>query len=136
MTHVGSSHPAAAGWETFPQPVLDHEMAPFLLKRIVLAVFVIVVVTVVVSFAIRLSGDPATMLMTGGQANFTAQDLERIRASLGIDRPFLEQYAIYMKGVLGGDFGTTFFGRQPVNELLGRALPATLLLAFTSLLGS
>jgi len=111
-------------------------MATFLLKRVFLALFVIVAVTLLVSYTIRLSGDPATMLMTGGQANFTAQDLERIRASLGIDRPFLVQYALYMKDVLRGNFGTTFFGRQPVNQLLGRALPATLLLALTSLAGS
>ena len=111
-------------------------MAVFLLKRVLLALFVVVAVTLLVSYAIRLSGDPATMLMTGGQANFTVEDLERIRKSLGVDRPFLVQYGIYMEGVLQGDFGTTFFGRQPVNALIGQALPATLLLAFTSLLGS
>jgi peptide/nickel transport system permease protein len=108
----------------------------FLLKRLLLALFVVVVVTLLVSFAVRLSGDPATMLMTGGQANFTAADIARIRASLGVDRPFLLQYAVYMQGVLQGDFGTSFFGRQPVNALIGQALPATLLLALTSLVGS
>jgi peptide/nickel transport system permease protein len=111
-------------------------MAAFLLKRVLLALFVVIAVTLLVSYAVRLSGDPATMLMTGGQANFTVEDLERIRKSLGIDRPFLVQYFLYMKGVLHGDFGTTFFGRQPVNALMERALPATLLLALTSLIGS
>jgi len=111
-------------------------MAPFLLKRVVLALFVVLVVTLLVSFAIRLSGDPATMLMTGGQANFTAEDLDRIRKSIGIDRPFPIQYVHYMAGMLVGDFGRSFFGRQSVSDLIGRTLPATVLLAFASLLGS
>ena len=111
-------------------------MAAYLLKRLLLAVFVVFAVTLLVSFAIRLSGDPATMLMTGGQANFTAEDLDRIRKAIGIDKPFIVQYADYMRGVLVGDFGKSFFGRQPVSELIGQTLPATVLLAFTSLIGS
>src|SRR5882724_4564207 len=100
-------------------------MAVYLLKRLLLAVFVVFAVTLLVSFAIRLSGDPATMLMTGGQANFTAEDLDRIRKAIGIDKPFIVQYAHYMRDVLVGDFGKTFFGRQSVSELIGQALPAT-----------
>jgi peptide/nickel transport system permease protein len=111
-------------------------MAFFLLKRVLLAIFVVVAVTLLVSFAIRLSGDPATMLMTGGQANFTAADLDRIRKAIGIDKPFIVQYARYMQGVIFGDFGRSFFTSQSVADLIGRALPATLLLAFVSLIGS
>lgn len=111
-------------------------MAAFLLKRVLLALFVVFVVTLLVSFTIRLSGDPATMLMVGGQANFTAEDLERIRKAIGIDKPFYLQYLQYMKGVLVGDFGQSFFSRQSVSDLIGQTLPATVLLAFLSLLGS
>src|SRR5262245_41120110 len=111
-------------------------MAAFLLKRLLLAIFVVIAVTLLVSFAIRLSGDPATMLMTGGQANFTAEDLDRIRKSIGIDKPFIVQYVRYMQGVLLGDFGRSFFSRQSVGELIGQTLPATVLLAFVSLIGS
>lgn len=111
-------------------------MAAYLLKRVFLAVFVVFAVTLLVSFAIRLSGDPATMLMTGGQANFTAADLDRIRKAIGIDKPFLVQYADYMRGVFVGDFGKSFFSRQSVSDLIGQTLPATVLLAFTSLIGS
>jgi len=111
-------------------------MAFFLLKRLFLAIFVVVAVTLLVSFAIRLSGDPAAMLMTGGQANFTPEDLDRIRKAIGIDKPFIVQYVRYMEGVLLGDFGRSFFTNQSVGDLIGRALPATLLLAFVSLIGS
>ena len=111
-------------------------MAIFLLKRLFLAIFVVVAVTLLVSFAIRLSGDPATMLMTGGQANFTAEDLDRIRKAIGIDKPFIVQYVRYMQGVIFGDFGRSFFTNQSVGDLIGRALPATLLLALVSLIGS
>src|SRR5258707_3179048 len=108
-------------------------MAVYLLKRLLLAVFVVFAVTLLVSFAIRLSGDPATMLMTGGQANFTAEDLDRIRKAIGIDKPFIVQYVNYMQGVFAGDFGKSFFGRQSVSDLIGQSLPATVLLAFVSL---
>ena len=111
-------------------------MAFFLLKRLFLAIFVVVAVTLLVSFAIRLSGDPAAMLMTGGQANFTPEDLDRIRKAIGIDKPFIVQYVRYMQGVIFGDFGRSFFTSQSVGDLIGRALPATLLLALVSLIGS
>jgi peptide/nickel transport system permease protein len=94
--------------------------------------FVIVVVTLLVSYAIRLSGDPATMLARGG-GSISADDLQRIRAGLGLDRPFHVQYLSFLTGIVRGDFGKSFFGGTPVWNLIAQALPATLLLAFLSL---
>lgn len=107
-------------------------MADFLLRRLAQAVFVVLVVTLVVSYAVRLSGDPTASLLGGG-GEITQADIDRIRASLGIDRPFLAQYFSYLGHLLRGDFGVTFFGRQSVAALIGQALPATLLLAAVSL---
>ncbi len=107
-------------------------MAGLLLRRLVQAVFVVLVVTLLVSFAVRLSGDPTASLLTGS-GEITQADLDRIRASLGIDRPFLAQYFSFLRGVLVGDFGVTFFSRQSVGSLIAGALPATLLLAALSL---
>jgi peptide/nickel transport system permease protein len=106
-------------------------MAGFILKRLLQAVFVVLAVTLIVSFAIRLSGDPAVML--AGGSNITEKDLQNIRQALGLERPFYVQYLAFLKGMLVGDFGRSFMGGTPVSLLISKALPATLLLAFASL---
>lgn len=110
-------------------------MTGFLIKRVLQAVFVIVAVTLLVSYAVRLTGDPALML-SQGSGSVTEQDLANIRQALGLNRPFHEQYLSYMQGLLHGDFGRSFMGGTSVAKLIGDALPATLMLAFTSLIAS
>jgi peptide/nickel transport system permease protein len=108
-------------------------MGAFILKRVLQAIFVVLVVTLFVSYAVRLSGDPALMLSQGA-GSVTEQDLQNIRAGLGLDRPFLVQYVEFVRGVLVGDFGRSFMGGTPVSRLIADALPATLALASVSLL--
>ena len=108
-------------------------MSGFILKRLLQAAFVLLVVTLFVSYAVRLSGDPALMLSQGA-GSVTEQDLQNIRTGLGLDRPFLVQYADFVRGLLVGDFGRSFMGGTPVRGLIADALPATLSLALVSLL--
>lgn len=108
-------------------------MSGFLIKRLLQAIFVVLVVTLFVSYAVRLSGDPALMLSQGA-GSVTEEDLQNIRAGLGLDRPFLVQYGDFLGGAVQGDFGLSFMGGTPVARLMGDALPATLALAFVSLL--
>lgn len=110
----------------------DKNLAGFLIKRILQAIFVVIVVTLTVAFAIRLTGDPALML-TQGAGSVTEADLERIREGLGLNQPFLVQYMNFIKGLFTLDFGRSFLGGTPVSLLIKDALPATLMLAFTSL---
>ena len=107
-------------------------MIGFLVKRLLQAVFVVLVVTLFVSYAVRLSGDPAIMLAQGA-GSVTEEDLKNIRTGLGLDRPFPVQYYAFVKGMLVGDFGRSFLGGTPVSRLIGDALPATLALAGCSL---
>ena len=106
----------------------------FILKRVIQAGFVLVAVTLFVSFAIRLTGDPAVMMLRES-ANVTPEDLERIREGLGLNRPFLVQYGDFIAGLVTGDLGVSFF-RGAIGPLISSALGATLLLALTSLLVS
>jgi len=108
-------------------------MSGFLIKRLLQAIFVVLVVTLFVSYAVRLSGDPALMLSQGA-GSVTEEDLQNIRTGLGLDRPFLVQYGDFLGGAVQGDFGLSFMGGTPVAQLMGDALPATLALAFVSLL--
>lgn len=107
-------------------------MAKFLLYRILQAIFVVIAVTLIVSFAIRLTGDPAVMLAQGA-GSITEADLARIREALGLNQSFLAQYIGFLRGLVVGDFGRSFMGGTPVSDLISRALPATLALAFASL---
>ena len=110
-------------------------MVQFLAKRIAQAIFVVFAVTLIVSLAIRMTGDPAVMLMQGS-GSITEADLARIRTALGVDQPFYVQYFQFIKGLVTWDLGKSFRGGTPVNVLIANALPSTLLLALASLLVS
>ncbi len=110
-------------------------MTLFLIRRFAQALFVVFAVTLIVSWAVRLSGDPAVML-TQGAGSVTEQDLANIRLALGLDRPFHVQYLGFLKGLFAGDLGNSFMGGTPVTVLIAKALPATLILAVSALLVS
>lgn len=107
-------------------------MSGFLIKRLLQAIFVVLVVTLFVAYAVRLSGDPALMLAQGA-GSVTEEDLRNIRAGLGLERPFAVQYFEFLRGAVVGDLGKSFMGGTPVSRLIADALPATLALALLSL---
>ena len=76
-------------------------------------------------------GDPATMV--AGVAA-TEQDIEAVRISLGLDKPFLVQYGIYLKKLLTFDLGTSYTTRQPIIQEIAVRLPFTINLAVASII--
>ncbi|MDM7274765.1 MAG: ABC transporter permease [Thermoprotei archaeon] len=80
-------------------------------------------------FVRLLPGDPAR-LIAGPEA--LEEDIQRIRAHLGLDRPLYEQFITYMASLLRGDLGTSIkYGTPVLEEILAR-LPYTLALAFVA----
>jgi len=77
-------------------------------------------------------GDPVQIMYAQSQGT-TPEQLEEVRHRLGLDRPLIEQYVMYMGRILQGDFGKTIRGEQPVLDLLLLRLPYTLVLAATAL---
>lgn len=73
-------------------------------------------------------GDPA-VIIAGDYA--TTQDIERIRARLGLDRPLATQAAIWLSSVARGDLGTSIYSGLPVTKLIGQRVGPTA--ALTSL---
>ncbi|HJG42608.1 ABC transporter permease [Corynebacterium phoceense] len=71
-------------------------------------------------------GDPVEAL--GGDRGLTEAARARIAAEYNLDKPFLVQYLLYVKGILSFDFGTTFSG-VPVTEVMANAFPVTIKLA-------
>lgn len=108
-------------------------MANFLVKRLLQAIFVLFAITLLVAFAIRLTGDPALML-TQGAGSVTEADLVLIREALGINKPFFTQYFEFILGLFSFDLGRSFLGGTPVSELISTSLPATLILAVSVML--
>ncbi len=104
-------------------------MATYILRKILYTVVVLIGV-VAVTFFIRPPGDPTRVLL--GQRADEAS-VAAMREQLGLDRPLYEQMAIYMKNLLQGDLGTSIATQRSVSETIIERIPATALLALTSI---
>ena len=83
-------------------------------------------------FLLRLApGDPARIL--AGQDAPSEEQIEAIRANLGLDQPLPIQFWKYLQGLAQGDLGQSITYRQPVLDLILERLPATLMLTMTSI---
>jgi peptide/nickel transport system permease protein len=94
----------------------------FLAGRVAQTVLSMLVVISIVFFLTRLSGNPIHLLL---DVNASERDQEILTHHLGLDRPVPVQYAIYVKNIFLGDFGTSIITRRPVTEHIWERLPAT-----------
>jgi len=78
-------------------------------------------------------GDPAEIMLTECGNVPTPELLEKTRAELGLDKPFLVQYGTWLKGVMTGDMGTSYSMKVPVVDKLVSCFWPTLELALASL---
>lgn len=102
-------------------------------KRSLQAIFVILFISVVVFFAVRLApGDPV-MTVLGAIGN-NAEKSEMLREQMGLNAPLIVQYLTWMGGVLRGDFGVSMISGQPVLDIILSRLPASLELIGLSVL--
>ena len=106
-------------------------MIAFIIARLLQAIPVLLVVGFISFAMFQFVGDPLVALL--GQ-NFTAEEAEAMRHTLGMDQPFLVQYVNFLGRVLHGDFGISYRLAKPVSELLAERLPATAELAFSAAL--
>jgi ABC-type dipeptide/oligopeptide/nickel transport system permease component len=98
----------------------------FLLRRGAQALFVIFGVACVTFFVLRLvPGDPARLMVPPGSSE---EVVEAIRIKLGTNLPLLEQFWVYLVGLVQGDLGTSFRYERPVLDLVLSVFPATLAL--------
>src|SRR5919201_5692402 len=94
--------------------------------RILQSLIALAMLSVVVFVLARATGDPLHMILP---MNASAEDYANARAYLGLDRPYVEQYASFVGRALTGDFGTSIRARKPVGELLRERLPNSIKLA-------
>ncbi len=107
-------------------------MYKYILKRMLMMIPVVIGVSLLVFFVLKLTpGDPARVV-AGAQADDAA--VEQIREELGLNKPLVQQYLTYMAGLLHGDMGVSYTTGKPVfGEILSR-IPTTFTLAFSGVL--
>jgi peptide/nickel transport system permease protein len=99
-------------------------MLAYIARRIIATIPVMLVVAFFVFSLLYLApGDPAAII-AGDQA--TPADVERIRASLGLDRPFLVRFGEWLWQIMHGDLGTSIFTNLPVSHMIAQRIEPTL----------
>jgi len=99
-------------------------MFAYTARRVLTTIPVMLVVALFVFSLLYIApGDPAAII-AGDQA--TPADVERIRASLGLDRPFLVRFGEWLWQILHGDLGTSIFTNLPVSHMIQQRIEPTL----------
>lgn len=105
-------------------------MKKFVLKRVGYALLSLVLLSMTIFVLVRVTGDPTVLLVEPGASK---GDLEALRAQLGLDRPWVVQYASFVRDLVRGDLGHSFYYRTPVLELYLGRLPNSLVLAMAAM---
>ena len=108
-------------------------MTVYILRRLAQTLLVLFVTSALVFGGLYLVGNPIEILV-----NPAADEMEKARAAaaLGLDRPVLEQYWLFIRGALAGDLGRSFVFGRPALEVILERMPATLELAFLAMVMS
>jgi peptide/nickel transport system permease protein len=104
----------------------------YLLGRIIATIPVVILISLLVFLLIHAApGDPADLLLSD---EASAADIAEARHRWGLDQPIYVQYLRFLANIASGDLGISFRYSDPVLELIGQRLPATIELAMASLL--
>ncbi|MES2713107.1 MAG: ABC transporter permease [Pseudomonadota bacterium] len=106
-------------------------MWSYVIRRVLATVPVLCVVAIIVFLMLRLSpGDPAAIIAGD---NATGDDIAMIRAQLGLDRPLLQQFVLWLGQLLSGDLGNSIYLARPVFGLIMERVEPTLALSVTTM---
>ena len=108
-------------------------MTVYVLRRLAQTLLVLFITSGLVFGGLYLVGDPVEVLVNP-QAD--QEERERSAKALGLDKPVLEQYGHFLKGMVSGDLGKSFVFGRPAIEVILERMPATLELAFLAMLMS
>jgi peptide/nickel transport system permease protein len=103
-------------------------MTSYIMRRLILAIIVLFLVSVFVFLAMRLlPGDPVLMFVSSSSVQeITDEQLEALRHEFGLDKTLPMQYLDWIFGVLRGDLGTSILNRSPVTQEILKRLPITI----------
>lgn len=106
-------------------------MARYIIRRLLLMIPVLICVSFVVFFLMDLA--PGDIVSQMAPADATPEQIEMLREELGLNGTVLERYGRYLWNLLHGDMGTSLSLKRPVIDVFIERLPATLKLAFASI---
>ncbi len=106
-------------------------MALYLLRRIMQSGFVLVAMSLLVFIGVYAVGDPIEILIS---PDADQEEKERAIRALGLDLPLWQQYLVFVSRALQGDLGRSFVFNEPAIQLILQRMPATLELAFGSMI--
>ena len=101
-------------------------MGHYVVRRILQAVPLLFLISVMSFMLIRMSGDP--MSMYAQSSSLTQADRERIIKEHGWDQPRIVQYGFWLRDVARGDLGSSLYTYQPVTQMILERLPNTMIL--------
>ncbi len=105
-------------------------MSVFVIRRLLQSMVVVAVMSLLVFIGVHIVGDPVDMLIN---PESDQAEIERVIKSLGLDRPWYEQYWFFLSNAAQGDLGKSFIFGEPALKLIVQRMPATLELAFAAL---
>ncbi|MBN4064176.1 ABC transporter permease [Dehalococcoides mccartyi] len=100
-------------------------MRRFIIRRFLFGLLSIVVATLAVFFISRAAGDPLLLYANSGYG-ISAEGEVALRKKLGLDKPVVIQYTLWLARALKGDMGETLLDRKPVFRVVTERLPATI----------
>jgi len=103
------------------------DLKRYMAKRLIQTVIIILGISAITFFLARIAPSDPAALWVGIHAR--AEQIERARAELGLDKPLYVQYYIYIRDLIGGNWGISYRTRRPVIEDIMNYLPASLELA-------
>jgi len=106
-------------------------MTTYIIRRLIQAIIILIIVTLIVFFAIRLlPGDPLIIFLgqQATQGGISQAELEHLREVYGLNDPIMIQYGNWIWGIMQGDLGTSLYYHEDVGVLMGQRFPITLYL--------
>jgi peptide/nickel transport system permease protein len=98
-------------------------MQRFLVRRLLITIVTLFAVSVIIFVMARISGDPRTMMLGDF---FTQEQYDLVGQKLGLDKSYFEQYWVFIKDLVRGDFGQSIKEGRPARDVIGQRFLATL----------
>jgi peptide/nickel transport system permease protein len=112
-------------------------MTTYIIRRLIQAIFILIIVTLIVFFIMRLlPGDPIIIYVaqTAQLEAMPPEMIDSLRAKFGLDKPIMVQYVNWVANIFQGDFGESIFYHEKVSSLMLERFPVTLHLGVLALI--
>ena len=97
-------------------------MQRFLVRRLLITIVTLFAVSIIIFVMARISGDPRTMMLGDF---FTQEQYDLVGVKLGLDKSYFEQYWVFIKDLVRGDFGQSIKEGRPARDVIGQRFLAT-----------